>query len=36
MSATVPWATAVVISIWFDPADEGKLRHRVSYENVPA
>jgi hypothetical protein len=23
---------AVVISIWFDPADEGKLRRRVSYE----
>jgi hypothetical protein len=23
---------AVLISIWFDPADEGNLRHRVSYE----
>lgn len=23
---------AVIISIWFDPADEGNLRHRVSYE----
>jgi len=23
---------AVVISIWFDAADEGKLRRRVSYE----
>jgi hypothetical protein len=23
---------AVVISIWFDPADEGRLRRRVSYE----
>jgi hypothetical protein len=23
---------AVLISIWFDPADEGRLRHRVSYE----
>jgi hypothetical protein len=23
---------AVVISIWFDPADEGNLRRRVSYE----
>jgi hypothetical protein len=23
---------AVLISIWFDPADEGKLRRRVSYE----
>jgi hypothetical protein len=23
---------AVVISIWFDPADEGTLRRRVSYE----
>jgi hypothetical protein len=22
----------VLISIWFDPADEGKLRRRVSYE----
>ena len=27
---------AVVISIWFDPADEGNLRHRVSYERAPA
>jgi hypothetical protein len=26
---------AVLISIWFDPADEGKLRHRVGYERVP-
>jgi hypothetical protein len=26
---------AVLISIWFDPADEGKLRHRVSYERAP-
>ena len=26
---------AVMISIWFDPADEGKLRHRVSYERAP-
>ena len=25
---------AVVISIWFDPADEGSLRHRVSYERA--
>jgi hypothetical protein len=23
---------AVVISIWFDPADDGNLRRRVSYE----
>lgn len=23
---------AVLISIWFDPADEGRLRERVSYE----
>ena len=23
---------AVLISIWFDPADEGKLRRRISYE----
>ena len=23
---------AVVISIWFDPADEGNLRRKVSYE----
>jgi hypothetical protein len=27
---------AVLISIWFDPADEGNLRHRVSYERAPA
>src|SRR6478735_10990532 len=27
---------AVLISIWFDPADEGKLRRRVSYERAPA
>ena len=27
---------AVVISIWFDPADDGHLRHRVSYERAPA
>ena len=27
---------AVLISIWFDPADDGKLRRRVSYERVPA
>jgi hypothetical protein len=25
---------AVLISIWFDPADEGKLRRRVSYERA--
>jgi hypothetical protein len=25
---------AVLISIWFDPADEGNLRRRVSYERV--
>src|SRR5215510_6571804 len=25
---------AVMISIWFDPADEGRLRHRVSYERA--
>ena len=25
---------AVVISIWFDPADEGNLRRRVSYERA--
>jgi hypothetical protein len=24
---------AVLISIWFDPADEGNLRRRVSYEH---
>ena len=27
---------AVLISIWFDPADAGNLRHRVSYERSPA
>ena len=27
---------AVLISIWFDPADEGNLRRRVSYERPPA
>jgi hypothetical protein len=27
---------AVVISIWFDPADDGNLRHQVSYERAPA
>jgi hypothetical protein len=26
----------VLISIWFDPADEGNLRRRVSYERAPA
>jgi hypothetical protein len=26
----------VLISIWFDPADEGNLRQRVSYERAPA
>jgi hypothetical protein len=26
---------AVMISIWFDPADEGNLRRRVSYERAP-
>ncbi len=26
---------AVLISIWFDPADEGTLRRRVSYERRP-
>ena len=25
---------AVMISIWFDPADEGNLRQRVSYERT--
>ena len=25
---------AVLISIWFDAADEGNLRHRVSYERA--
>jgi len=24
-----------MISIWFDPVDEGKLRRRVSYERAP-
>ena len=23
---------AVIVSIWFDPSDDGNLRHRVSYE----
>src|SRR6476659_2892170 len=27
---------AVFISIWFDPADGGNLRRRVSYEHAPA
>ena len=27
---------AVLISIWFDPADDGKLRRRASYERTPA
>ena len=26
---------AVLISIWFDPTDEGNLRRRVSYERTP-
>ena len=26
---------AVLISIWFDPADAGSLRRRVSYERAP-
>ena len=26
---------AVMISIWFDPADEGNLRRQVSYERAP-
>ena len=26
---------AVLISIWFDPADQGNLRRRVSYERPP-
>jgi hypothetical protein len=26
---------ALVISIWFDPADNGNLRRRVSYESAP-
>jgi hypothetical protein len=25
---------AVVISIWFDPADDGNLRHNISYERA--
>ena len=25
-----------LISIWFDPADDGNLRRRVSYEHAPA
>ena len=25
---------AVVISIWFDPADDGNLRQRISYERA--
>jgi hypothetical protein len=25
----------VLISIWFDPADSGNLRRRVSYEHAP-
>ena len=25
----------VLISIWFDPADRGNLRHQVSYERAP-
>jgi hypothetical protein len=27
---------AVLISIWFDPADDGNLRRRVSYERAPS
>ena len=27
---------AALISIWFDPADAGNLRRRVSYERAPA
>ena len=27
---------AVLISIWFDPAEEGTVRRRVSYERAPA
>ena len=27
---------ATVISIWFDPADKGNLRRRVSHEHAPA
>jgi hypothetical protein len=26
---------AVMISIWFDPADDGNLRHRTTYEREP-
>jgi hypothetical protein len=26
---------AVLISIWFDPADDGNLRRQVSYERAP-
>jgi hypothetical protein len=26
---------ATLISIWFDPADEGNLRRQVSYERAP-
>jgi len=26
---------AVLISIWFDPADDGHLRRRVGYEHAP-
>jgi hypothetical protein len=26
----------VLISIWFDPADDGNLRRRVGYERAPA
>jgi hypothetical protein len=26
---------AVLISIWFDPANEGEMRRRVSYERPP-
>jgi len=26
---------AALISIWFDPADDGRLRRRVSYERSP-
>jgi hypothetical protein len=27
---------AVLISIWFDPTDDGNLRRRVAYERAPA
>ena len=27
---------AVLISIWFDPADDGNLRRRVAYERAPS